>query len=82
MWASSLMGPGLGFWMVGWLMGNGSHPTLVLFQHGSTPHLHKQLINKDKMSWIALLSVRIYMMAGWVASLVGIPHGTDPRFPS
>ena len=22
------------------------------------------------------------MVAGWVASLVGIPHGTGPRFPS
>ena len=45
MWASSLVGPGQVFWMLGWpvgdgshpTVGDGSHPTLVLFQHGSAP---------------------------------------------
>ena len=34
------------------------------------------------MSWIALLLVGVCMAAGWAASVVGIPHGTGPGFPS
>ena len=64
MWASSLVGPVLGFWMVGWLVGDGGCSTLVLFQHGSTPCLHKQLISEDKMFWIA-------------SSLSWGPHGSS-----
>ena len=55
MW-TPLAGPGLDFWVAGWLVDNGSHTTMVLFQHGGAPHLCKWLISEDKMSWIAILS--------------------------
>ena len=34
---SSLVGPGPGFWVTGWPVGNSDCTTLVLFQHGSAP---------------------------------------------